>query len=48
MVTHDPNVASKADRVLFLKDGQIVDEMQGQDAATIGARIAQLEQERAA
>lgn len=48
MVTHDPNVASKADRVLFLKDGQIVDEMVGQDAATIGARIAQLEQERAA
>lgn len=48
MVTHDPNVASKADRVLFLSDGQIVEEMAGQDAATIGARIAQLEQERAA
>jgi putative ABC transport system ATP-binding protein len=26
MVTHDPNVASFADRVLFLKDGRIVDE----------------------
>jgi putative ABC transport system ATP-binding protein len=26
MVTHDPNVASFADRVLFLKDGEIVDE----------------------
>ena len=26
MVTHDPNVASFADRVLFLKDGAIVDE----------------------
>ena len=48
MVTHDPNVASKAGRVLFLSDGRIVDEMAGQDAATIGARIAQLEQERAA
>lgn len=48
MVTHDPNVASKADRVLFLSDGRIVDEMAGQDAATIGARIAQLEQEKAA
>ena len=48
MVTHDPNVASKADRVLFLSDGQIVEEMAGQDAATIGVRIAELEQERAA
>lgn len=48
MVTHDPNVASKADRVLFLSDGVIVDEMAGRDATTIGARIAQLEQEKAA
>lgn len=27
MVTHDPNAASYADRVIFLADGQIVDEM---------------------
>jgi putative ABC transport system ATP-binding protein len=27
MVTHDPNAASYADHVLFLADGQIVDEM---------------------
>jgi putative ABC transport system ATP-binding protein len=27
MVTHDPNAASYADRVVFLADGQIVDEM---------------------
>jgi putative ABC transport system ATP-binding protein len=27
MVTHDPNAASYADRVLFLADGKIVDEM---------------------
>jgi putative ABC transport system ATP-binding protein len=27
MVTHDPNAASYADRVIFLSDGQIVDEM---------------------
>ncbi len=27
MVTHDPNAASYADRVLFLVDGRIVDEM---------------------
>lgn len=26
MVTHDPHVASFADRILFLKDGEIVDE----------------------
>jgi putative ABC transport system ATP-binding protein len=27
MVTHDPRAASFADRVVFLADGQIVDEM---------------------
>jgi putative ABC transport system ATP-binding protein len=27
MVTHDPSAASYADRVLFLADGRIVDEM---------------------
>jgi putative ABC transport system ATP-binding protein len=27
MVTHDPNAASYADRVIFLDDGQIVDEL---------------------
>jgi putative ABC transport system ATP-binding protein len=27
MVTHDPNAAGYADRVLFLADGRIVDEM---------------------
>ncbi|UWZ39813.1 ABC transporter ATP-binding protein [Dactylosporangium roseum] len=27
MVTHDPNAASYADRVIFLADGQIVDEL---------------------
>ena len=27
MVTHDPVAASYADRVVFLADGQIVDEM---------------------
>ena len=27
MVTHDPNAASYADRVVFLGDGRIVDEM---------------------
>ena len=27
MVTHDPTAAGYADRVIFLADGQIVDEM---------------------
>ena len=27
MVTHDPNAAGYADRVVFLNDGRIVDEM---------------------
>ena len=27
MVTHDPNAASYADRVVFLADGRVVDEM---------------------
>ena len=44
MVTHDPNVASFADRVLFLKDGQIVDETrpephQAGDAAAVVERM---------
>jgi putative ABC transport system ATP-binding protein len=27
MVTHDPSAASYADRVIFLADGKVVDEM---------------------
>ena len=26
MVTHDPRVAAYADRIIFLKDGHVVDE----------------------
>ena len=26
MVTHDPRIAAYADRIVFLKDGRIVDE----------------------
>ena len=29
MVTHDPQAASTADRILFLADGRVVDEMEG-------------------
>ena len=35
MVTHDPVAASYADRVLFLADGQIVDEMASPTADTV-------------
>jgi putative ABC transport system ATP-binding protein len=35
MVTHDPVAASYADRVLFLKDGDIVDEMTEPTAETV-------------
>jgi putative ABC transport system ATP-binding protein len=33
MVTHDPRAASYADRVIFLKDGQIVRELKNESAA---------------
>ncbi|MBC7286538.1 MAG: ABC transporter ATP-binding protein [Armatimonadetes bacterium] len=35
VVTHDPNVASFAERVLHLRDGQIVRETTGKDAARV-------------
>jgi putative ABC transport system ATP-binding protein len=28
MVTHDPRIAAYADRIIFLKDGKVVDETQ--------------------
>ena len=47
MVTHDPVAAGHADRVVFLKDGQIIDEMKlgdgKKDAADILARLTELE-----
>ena len=39
MVTHDPNAASYADRVLFLADGRIVDEMASPSADRVLARM---------
>ncbi len=41
MVTHDPNAASYADRVVFLDDGRIVDEMYGPTAETVIDRMKQ-------
>ena len=39
MVTHDPVAASYADRVVFLADGRIVDEMQGPTADSVLDRM---------
>ncbi len=39
MVTHDPNAASYADRVVFLADGRIVDEMHKPTAAAVLERM---------
>jgi putative ABC transport system ATP-binding protein len=36
IVTHDPFVASQADRVLVLDGGRIVNELAAPDAATVG------------
>ena len=43
MVTHDPTAASYADRVVFLKDGKIVDELLAPTPAGIFDRIKKLE-----
>jgi putative ABC transport system ATP-binding protein len=42
MVTHDPNAASCADRVVFLSDGRIVDEMGDPTAQRILDRMQRL------
>jgi putative ABC transport system ATP-binding protein len=41
MVTHDPGAASYADRIVFLADGRIVDEMYEPDADRILDRMKQ-------
>jgi putative ABC transport system ATP-binding protein len=43
MVTHDPNAASYADRVIFLADGRIVDEMRDPSAEAVLDRIKRLD-----
>ena len=44
MVTHDPVAAAYADRVLFLADGRIVDELtRPAEAAHIAARMTRWE-----
>ena len=43
MVTHDPVAASYTDRVLFLADGRIVDELRSPDRDQILAKMASLQ-----
>lgn len=43
MVTHDPVAASYADRVLFLADGALVDELPDPDADEVARRMAHLD-----
>ena len=46
MVTHDPAAAAYADRVLFLADGRIVDQLRRRLRATIAARMTTLARPR--
>jgi putative ABC transport system ATP-binding protein len=43
MVTHDPNAASYADRVIFLGDGQIVDQMHEPTAGAVLEKLKTLD-----
>jgi putative ABC transport system ATP-binding protein len=43
LVTHDPNAASYADRVIFLADGRIVDEMADPTAERVLERMKPLD-----
>ncbi len=43
IVTHDPRAASYADRVIFLADGRIVDEMTSPTAQGVLDHMKQLE-----
>jgi putative ABC transport system ATP-binding protein len=42
MVTHDPTIAAYADRVVFLRDGRIVDELRGPTVDSVLARMRAL------
>lgn len=42
MVTHDPGAAAYADRVLFLADGKLVDELEGPTAGSVLERMRAL------
>jgi putative ABC transport system ATP-binding protein len=42
MVTHDPVAAAHADRVVFLADGQVADELQRPSAEAVAERMTHL------
>jgi putative ABC transport system ATP-binding protein len=42
MVTHDPNTAAYADRIIFLEDGKIVDEMMDPTAGAVLDKLKSL------
>ena len=42
-MTHDAKAASYADRVIFLADGRVVDEIRDPDADSILNRMARME-----
>ncbi len=44
MVTHDPAAAARADRVLFLHDGRLVDQLERPDARQVADRLARWEE----
>lgn len=44
IVTHDPRAASFSDRVIFLADGKVVDELRNPDADAILAKMSQMEE----
>jgi putative ABC transport system ATP-binding protein len=46
MVTHDPVAASHADRVIFLADGRIVDELHGPTADSVLERMRRFDGKR--
>jgi putative ABC transport system ATP-binding protein len=45
MVTHDPLAAARADAVLFLSDGQIVDRVERPTARDVADRLARMEED---
>jgi putative ABC transport system ATP-binding protein len=45
MVTHDPAVAARADRVVFLSDGRLVDRLDRPSVGEVAARLARWEEE---
>lgn len=47
MVTHDPAVAAACDRVLFMRDGELVSELRGAEVDEVARTLAALGREEA-